>query len=140
MQLVLHSGIQLVCFLFYLEVELQYLLCHIFFLEVTVIFQVDKLVLKHATFKLHASIGNFLLILFGLAELILKTKSHIKEGVLAGRAKSIDTLSIFGQLREHFGFPFGKRVFKFGNMPLELSDFLIKASEKSVFDGCPGIM
>ena len=72
MQFVLYSGIQLVCFLFYLEVELQYLLCHIFFLEVTVIFQVDKLVLKHATFELHASIGHFLLILFGLTELILK--------------------------------------------------------------------
>ena len=59
---------------------------------------------------------------------------------MAGRAESINTLSIFGQLREHFGFPFGKRVFKFGDMPLELSDFLIEASEKSVFDGGPGIM
>jgi hypothetical protein len=107
-QFILHSSVQLVCLLFDLKVELQNLLCHIFFLEITIIFQADKLVLKHTTLELHASISHFLLILFGLAELILKAQSHIKEGILAGRAESIDPLSIIGQLRKHFGFPFGQ--------------------------------
>lgn len=73
MQLILYCGVQLVRFLFDLEIELHNFLCHIFFLEVTVIFQVDKFVLKYATFELHASVGYLLLILFSLAELILKT-------------------------------------------------------------------
>jgi hypothetical protein len=72
-------------FLVYAEIELHNLLCHVFLHLVPFFLKVDKFMLEHTRFEFHATIGHFLLILFGLSKLVLKGIAHAGESLLTFR-------------------------------------------------------